>query len=97
MLVVMSNSAAEGDVRRVIDVMREMGYEARPIPGKQRTAIGLIGNDGKVDGARLEGLPNVLRVIHVTQPYKQVSREWRQDPTVIELPHRSEERRVGRE
>lgn len=85
MLVVMSNSAAETDVRRVIDVIREMGYEARAIPGRQRTAIGLIGNDGKVDGARLEGLPNVLQVIHVTQPYKQVSREWRQEPTIVEL------------
>jgi 3-deoxy-7-phosphoheptulonate synthase len=62
-----------------------MGYEARPIPGKQRTAIGLIGNDGKVDGSRLEGLAGVLQVIHVTQPYKQVSREWRAEPTVIEL------------
>jgi 3-deoxy-7-phosphoheptulonate synthase len=29
----------------------------------------------------------VLEVIHVTQPYKQVSREWREEPTVIELPN----------
>ena len=85
MLVVMSHSASPTDVERVIEVIREMGYEARPIPGKQRTAIGLIGNDGKVDGSRLEGLAGVLQVIHVTQPYKQVSREWRAEPTVIEL------------
>ncbi|MGH7504388.1 MAG: 3-deoxy-7-phosphoheptulonate synthase [Longimicrobiales bacterium] len=94
MLVVMSHSASETDVRRVIDVIREMGYDARPIPGKQRTAIGLIGNDGKVDGSRLEGLPEVLQVIHVTQPYKQVSREWRSEPTVIELENGT---RVGGE
>jgi 3-deoxy-7-phosphoheptulonate synthase len=85
MLVVMSHNAADADVRRVIDVIHEMGYEARPIPGRQRTAIGLIGNDGKVDSGRLEALPEVLQVIHVTQPYKQVSREWRSDPTIIEL------------
>ena len=85
MLVVMSHAAAEADVRRVIDVIQEMGYEGRPIPGRQRTAIGLIGNDGKVDSSRLEALPEVLQVIHVTQPYKQVSREWREEPTIIEL------------
>jgi 3-deoxy-7-phosphoheptulonate synthase len=85
MLVVMSHTASDSDVRRVIDVIRDMGYEARPIPGKQRTAIGLIGNDGKVDSGRLESLPEVLQVIHVTQPYKQVSREWRPEPTIIEL------------
>jgi 3-deoxy-7-phosphoheptulonate synthase len=62
-----------------------MGYDARPIPGKQRTAIGLIGNDGKVDSGRLESLPGVLQVIHVTQPYKQVSREWRPESTIVHL------------
>jgi 3-deoxy-7-phosphoheptulonate synthase len=47
----------------------------------------LIGNDGKVDSGRLEALPGVLQVIHVTQPYKQVSREWRPEPTVVQLPN----------
>lgn len=55
------------------------------MPGKQRTAVGLVGNDGKVDSSRLESLPGVLQVIHVTQPYKQVSREWRPESTIIEL------------
>src|SRR5688500_8565539 len=85
MLVVMSHTASGADIDRVVDAIRDMGYEAQPIPGKQRTAIGLIGNDGKVDGGRLESLPGVLRVIAVTQPYKQVSREWRDESTIIEL------------
>jgi 3-deoxy-7-phosphoheptulonate synthase len=87
MLVVMSHTASEQDVGRVIQTIREMGYDARPIPGKQRTAIGLIGNDGRVESARLESLAGVLQVIHVTQPYKQVSREWRADSTIVELPN----------
>src|SRR5262245_19425602 len=85
MLIVMSHNASSDDVERVITSIEEMGYEARPIPGKQRTAIGLIGNDGKVDSGRLEALPGVLQVIHVSQPYKQVSREWKTENTIIEL------------
>jgi 3-deoxy-7-phosphoheptulonate synthase len=85
MLVVMRHGAPDESIRRVVEVIREMGYQARPMPGKQRTAIGLIGNDGKVDSSRLEALPDVLQIIHVTQPYKQVSREWREEPTVITL------------
>ncbi|MCI0433358.1 MAG: 3-deoxy-7-phosphoheptulonate synthase, partial [Gemmatimonadetes bacterium] len=81
----MKHGAPEESIRRVVEVMREMGYQGRPMPGRQRTAIGLIGNDGKVDSSRLEALPDVAQVIHVTQPYKQVSREWRPDPTIIEL------------
>jgi 3-deoxy-7-phosphoheptulonate synthase len=85
MLVVMRHGAPEESIRRVVEAIREMGYQARPMPGRQRTAIGLIGNDGKVDSNRLEALPDVLQIIHVTQPYKQVSREWRDEPTVITL------------
>ncbi len=87
MLVVMRHDASEDDIRRVVDTIQELGYQARPIPGQQRTAVGLVGNDGNVDSARLEGLAGVLQVIHVTQPYKQVSREWRPEPTVVELPN----------
>jgi 3-deoxy-7-phosphoheptulonate synthase len=87
MLVVMTHDASDADIGRVVGTIREMGYDARPIPGKQRTAVGLIGNDGRVDSSRLEALPNVMQVIHVTQPYKQVSREWRPEPTIVELPN----------
>src|SRR5688572_27832975 len=87
MLVVMSHSAQEEDIQRVIKTIEDMGYQARPMPGSQRTAIGLVGNDGRVDGSRLESLPNVLQVIHVSQPYKQVSREWKPENTIIELPN----------
>jgi 3-deoxy-7-phosphoheptulonate synthase len=85
MLVVMRHDATPSDIQGVVDRIVELGYGAAPIPGKQRTAVGLIGNDGKVDASRLESLAGVLQVIHVTQPYKQVSREWREESTVIAL------------
>ncbi|MDZ7779322.1 MAG: 3-deoxy-7-phosphoheptulonate synthase [Gemmatimonadota bacterium] len=87
MLVVMKHNATSTQIDTVVDAIKEMGYDARPIPGEQRTAVGLIGNDGRVDSARLEGLEGVLEVIPVTQPYKQVSREWREDDTLITLPN----------
>jgi 3-deoxy-7-phosphoheptulonate synthase len=86
MLVVMSHSATQSDVEGVIKTIEEMGYQARPMPGKQRTAVGLVGNDGKVDASRLLGLDGVLEVIHVSQPYKQVSREWKSENTIVRLP-----------
>jgi 3-deoxy-7-phosphoheptulonate synthase len=85
MLIVMRHDATPDQVQAVVDVIEEMGYEARPMPGKQRTAVGLVGNDGKVNADRLESLSGVLEIIHVSQPYKQVSREWREEPTIVEL------------
>jgi 3-deoxy-7-phosphoheptulonate synthase len=86
MLIVMRHGAPEEDVRRVVATIEEMGYQARPMPGKQRTTVGLVGNDGRLDGSRLAALSGVQEIIHVTKPYKQVSREWKPDSTVIRLP-----------
>jgi 3-deoxy-7-phosphoheptulonate synthase len=87
MLVVMKHSASADQIEAVVATIKEMGYGARPIPGEQRTAVGLIGNDGAVDSGRLLGLEGVLEVIPVTHPYKQVSREWREADTVVSLPN----------
>ena len=85
MLIVMRHGATDAEVRRVVAVIEEMGYKAQPMPGVQRTAVGLVGNDGRVDASRLEGLPGVQEVIHVSKPYKQVSREWKAENTVVRL------------
>ncbi len=85
MLVVMHHAASPDQIQTVVDVIGDMGYQARPIPGGQRTAIGVVGNDGRVDSKRLEGLPGVVEVIHVSAPYKLVSREWRSEATIIDL------------
>ena len=85
MLVVMQHDATAKDVDRVVSIIKEMGYEARPMPGAQRTAVGLVGNDGRVDASRIEALPGVAQIIHVTQPYKQVSREWKNENTVVTI------------
>jgi 3-deoxy-7-phosphoheptulonate synthase len=85
MLVVMKQGATEADIARVCDWIREKGYTPAPMPGAQRTAVGLIGNDGRVDGSALEDLPGVAEVIHVSNPYKQVSREWRPENTVVTI------------
>jgi 3-deoxy-7-phosphoheptulonate synthase len=87
MLVVMKHNATPEDIRGVVGAIKEMGYDARPIPGGQRTAVGLIGNDGRVDAASLQGLEGVREVIPVTHAYKQVSREWREEDTLVELPN----------
>jgi 3-deoxy-7-phosphoheptulonate synthase len=85
MLVVMDNHATADQIDRVIRVIEEMGYQARPMPGGQRTAVGLVGNDGRVDSSRIEALPGVAEVIHVSKPYKQVSREWKQENTLVRI------------
>ena len=85
MLVVMQQGATPDQIDRVVQAIEEMGYSARPMPGAQRTTVGLVGNDGRVDGSRIEALAGVAEIIHVSKPYKQVSREWHAENTIVTI------------
>ncbi|WKW11754.1 3-deoxy-7-phosphoheptulonate synthase [Pseudogemmatithrix spongiicola] len=85
MLVVMKQGATAAQIDAVCQWIRDKGYTAQPMPGAQRTAVGLVGNDGRVDGSPLEDFPGVAEVIYVSNPYKQVSREWKQETTIVEI------------
>ena len=66
MLVVMQTDATQADIDRVCSAIKDMGYQAVPMPGGQRTAIGLVGNDGRVDDSRISALPAVAQVERLT-------------------------------
>ncbi len=85
MLVVMDTHAGEGQVNAVCDEIRNMGLTPHPMPGAQRTAIGITGNKGAVEASRIEQMVGVIRVIHVTAPYKLVSREFHEENSVVQV------------
>jgi 3-deoxy-7-phosphoheptulonate synthase len=84
-LIVMDRNAAPGDVERVVAVAERRGLKAHPIPGAQRTAIGLTGNQGAIDSTAFENLPGVLEVVRVSHPYKLVSREFHPEDSVVSI------------
>jgi len=83
MLVVMQAHATEDQVRAVCQKIESLGYRAHSIPGAERTAIGITGNQGEVQAGTLEEMAGVQEVIRVTKPYKLVSRDFREDNTIV--------------
>ena len=85
MLVVMRKDATAEQIRGVQEAIEARGFKAHPIPGAQRTAIGVTGNKGALEAPALEGLPGVLEVIPVTHAYKLVSREVKSEDTIVRV------------
>jgi 3-deoxy-7-phosphoheptulonate synthase len=85
MLIVMTVGATPQQVESVIERVVSLGLKAHPIPGAQRVAIGITGNQGAVEPALFESLPGVLEVIPVSHPYKLVSREAKPENSVVEV------------
>jgi len=85
MLIVMHHSATDKDVEKVKKAIASMGLKPVAIPGAERTAIGVIGNQGWIDDAPLRVMKKVVEIIHVTKPYKLVSRDFHPSDTVVTL------------
>jgi len=85
MLVVMQAHATEEQVGAVCEKIEAAGYRAHAIPGAERTAVGITGNRGEVE-IGLEEMPGVAEVIRVTKAYKLVSRDVKQENTVVRFP-----------
>jgi 3-deoxy-7-phosphoheptulonate synthase len=85
MLIVMKMDATAEQVESVVKRVEDRGLKANPIPGAQRTAIGITGNLGVVEPTHFESLPGVLEVISVSHPYKLVSREFQPDDSVVKV------------
>ena len=86
MLVVMQAHATADDVRAVCEKIESLGYRAHPLPGAERTAIGITGNKGEIEPGALDEMPGVRELIRVTKPYKLVSRDIKEDNTVVSFP-----------
>ncbi len=85
MLVVMKPHATETEVEAVVEKIRALGLTPHPIPGEQRVAIGITGNKGGLEPALFDVLPGVAEAIRVSQPFKLVSREVKEEDTVIDV------------
>lgn len=85
MLIVMEKTATPEQIDHVIKTIEEKGLTARPIPGGERTAIGILRNQGPVDASLFLAMPGVKDAVPVTKPYKLVSREVKAEDTVIDV------------
>ena len=86
MLVVMQSHATEEQIRAVCERVESLGYKALPVPGAGRTAVCITGNTGTVDLGSLESMAGVIECIPVTKPYKLVSRDVKEENTVVRIP-----------
>ena len=85
MLIVMKADATERDIANVAATINYAGLRAHVMPGAQRTAIGITGNDGAINAALFENLPGVAEAIRVTKPYKLITLDLRPEKTVLRL------------
>ncbi|MEO1766133.1 3-deoxy-7-phosphoheptulonate synthase [Thiobacter aerophilum] len=85
MIIVMENGATEEQIEAVVRKIKEYGCEANVSRGTERTVIGAIGDERRIDQEAIDALPGVEQSMHIVKPYKIVAREWHRENTVIDI------------
>ncbi|SDE17059.1 3-deoxy-7-phosphoheptulonate synthase [Sporomusa acidovorans] len=85
MIIVMSPAAAQTEIDNVVARVTGAGLKVHLSEGKVRTIIGLIGEKKLMAQLPLEAMPGVEKTIAVTAGYKLVSREFKNEDTVIDI------------
>ena len=85
MIIVMQPDAGEAEIAAVEAKIRTAGLEVHVSRGTERTLIGAIGDERKLDPEMFDTLLGVERSMHIVKPYKVVAREWHKANTVIDV------------
>jgi 3-deoxy-7-phosphoheptulonate synthase len=72
-------------IDEVVRHVEELGFRAHLSRGEERTIIGVIGDERPVDPEQFEVLEGVERVVRILQPFKLASRDFKAEPTEVEV------------
>lgn len=85
MIIVMKPHASEDAIRKVVATVESNGLSTHLSEGSEVTIIGVIGDKGKLVNSNIEILPEVDRIVPVTESYKLTNKKFHPEPTVVTL------------
>ncbi len=85
MIIVMGRDVTDEQVGAVVKRLETAGLKANISRGIERTVIGAIGDEGKLNEDMFTSLPGVESAMHIAKQYKIVSRESHKENTLIDI------------
>ncbi len=83
MIIVLKAGATGGEITQVEEKIKAHGLTVHISRGVERTIIGAIGDERKLQLEAFEGMACVEKVVRILKPYKIVSRDFQKEDTVI--------------
>ena len=87
MIIVLKKTATPQELEHICQKVRELGLTPQVSRGVERTVIGVIGEEEKLQVQPLEVFPGVESVMAILRPYKLASRDYRAENTEFEMGH----------
>src|SRR5258706_10467889 len=85
MIIVMQPDADEKAIEAVEAKILAHGLQVHISRGTERTLIGAVGDERKLEPEMFDPMPGVEKSMHIVKQYKMVAREWHKENTVIDV------------
>jgi len=85
MIIILKPDASRQDADEILSQIESVGLKPLYMPGTERTVLGAIGDERVLAGLHLESHPLIERVTPILTPYKQVSRDWHSQDTIVDV------------
>ncbi len=85
MIIVVKPGATVEEVDNIKSKLIDFGYTLHISEGSDRTIIGAIGDEDTLRDKPVMSIPGVESVIPILKPYKFISREFKEEDTIIEV------------
>ncbi len=85
MIIVLKKTATPQELEHICQKVRELGLTPQVSRGIERTVIGVIGEEEKLQVQPLEAFPGVESVMAILRPYKLASRDYKAENTEFEM------------
>lgn len=79
MIIVLRPDATEDQIQHLLDVISDAGLQAHISRGVERTIVGAIGDEIKIQQLPFSAIPGVENAMPILKPYKLASKEFRRE------------------
>ncbi len=85
MIIVVAPDSTKEQIDHICQRIRELGLKPHLSQGEQRSIIGVIGDETRLQAQPLAAIPGVEQVIPILKPFKLASRQMKKTDTIVEV------------
>lgn len=85
MIIVMKPAAPQASIQNVVNIIREKGLDTHLSEGKEVTIIGVVGDKSRLQDMNMELMPDVEKIVPITESYKLTNKKFHPDPSAIKV------------
>ncbi|MGL4569459.1 MAG: 3-deoxy-7-phosphoheptulonate synthase [Clostridium sp.] len=85
MIVILQPKTKQEEIKKLTKELEAQGVLVNPVIGTDLSILGLVGDTSALDPTQIEANSNVIRVMHVQEPFKKANRMFHPHASIVDV------------